>query len=121
MATHKELIAQQRALEARLEEARASEVASVIEKIRGLLAEYGLSVDDVALKRLSWASGKHHSSQERTAATEVYGSRDWEDLVGKRPGSILAWQATGAISYSRIGHPDSSEPPRQISESIPYA
>lgn len=51
MATYKELIAQQRALEAQLEEARAAEVAGVIDQIRGLMAGYGLSVDDITPKR----------------------------------------------------------------------
>jgi len=51
MTTYKELIAKKEALEAQLEEARATEVASVIEKIRGLMAEYGLSAEDVAPRR----------------------------------------------------------------------
>jgi len=51
MATYKELVAQKEALEAQLAEVRANEVASVIEKIRGLMADYGLSVEDIAGKR----------------------------------------------------------------------
>ncbi|WP_042885705.1 H-NS family nucleoid-associated regulatory protein [Cupriavidus necator] len=51
MATYKELIAQKQALEAQIEEARATEVASVIDQIRGLMAQYGLSPEDVAPRR----------------------------------------------------------------------
>ncbi len=51
MATYKELVAQKAALEAQLAEVRANEVAGVIDKIRGLMEEYGLSVDDVAPRR----------------------------------------------------------------------
>ncbi len=51
MATYKELIDQKSLLEAQLAEMRASEVAAIIEKIRGLMADYELSVDDIAGKR----------------------------------------------------------------------
>ncbi|MEM5433409.1 Histone-like nucleoid-structuring protein H-NS (plasmid) [Cupriavidus taiwanensis] len=51
MATYKELIAQKQAIEAQLEEARASEVASVIEQIRDLMAQYDLLPEDVAPRR----------------------------------------------------------------------
>jgi DNA-binding protein H-NS len=51
MATYKQLLAEKEALEAKLNEVRATEVAGVIEKIQSLMAEYGLSVDDIAPKR----------------------------------------------------------------------
>lgn len=51
MATYKELIAKKSALEAQIEEARVTEVASVIEQVRGLMAQYGLSPEDVAPRR----------------------------------------------------------------------
>ncbi|MGO4308175.1 H-NS histone family protein [Cupriavidus sp. RAF12] len=51
MATYKQLIAERQALEAQLAEVRASEVAGVIEKIQKLMAEYELTVDDIATKR----------------------------------------------------------------------
>ncbi|AQV96564.1 DNA-binding protein [Cupriavidus necator] len=51
MATYKQLLAQKEALEAQLEEARSTEVASVIEKIRSLMAEFGLSAEDIQGKR----------------------------------------------------------------------
>ncbi len=45
------LLAQKQALEAQIEEARASELASVIEQIRELMMRYELSQDDIALRR----------------------------------------------------------------------
>jgi len=51
MATYKQLMAEKEALEAQLAEVRATEVAGVIEKIRSLMAEYELTVDDIATKR----------------------------------------------------------------------
>lgn len=51
MATYKQLLAQKEALEAQLEEVRANEVAGVIEQIRTLMEQYGLSVEDVQGKR----------------------------------------------------------------------
>ncbi len=51
MATYRELLAQKQAIEAQLEEARASEVASVIEQIRDLMTQYDLSSEDVAPRR----------------------------------------------------------------------
>ncbi len=51
MATYKQLIAEKEALEAKLAEVRAGEIAGVIEKIQALMAEYELTVDDIASKR----------------------------------------------------------------------
>ncbi|WP_454739371.1 H-NS histone family protein [Cupriavidus necator] len=51
MATYKQLIAEKEALEAQLADVRATEVAGVIEQIRALMAEYELTVDDIAPKR----------------------------------------------------------------------
>ena len=51
MATYKQLLAEKEALEAKLEQMRTEEVAGVIEKIRSLMAEYGLTEADVAPKR----------------------------------------------------------------------
>ncbi len=51
MATYKQLIAEKEALEAKLAEMRASEIAGVIEQIQGLMAEYELTVEDIATKR----------------------------------------------------------------------
>ena len=57
MATYKELMAQKQALEAHLEEVRANEVAGVIEQIQNLMAEYGLTVDDITKRRRGRPAG----------------------------------------------------------------
>jgi DNA-binding protein H-NS len=51
MATYKQLLAQKEALEAQLAEARSTEVTAVIEKIRSLMTEFGLSVEDIQGRR----------------------------------------------------------------------
>lgn len=51
MATYKQLMAEKAALEAKLVEVRAAEVSGVIEKIQGLMADYGLTADDISAKR----------------------------------------------------------------------
>jgi len=51
MATYKQLMAEKNALEAQLAEVRATEIAGVIEQIQTLMAEYELTVDDIAPKR----------------------------------------------------------------------
>ncbi len=51
MATYKQLLAEKEALEAKLNEVRATEVAGVIDQIRSLMAEYGLTADDIATRR----------------------------------------------------------------------
>jgi len=51
MATYKDLVAQRDALDAAIEEARKTEVSSVIAEIQGLMAQYGLSIDDLAPRR----------------------------------------------------------------------
>ncbi|KAF7961493.1 H-NS histone family protein [Cupriavidus basilensis] len=57
MATYKELMAQKAALEAHLEEARANEVSSVIAQIQDLMAEYDLTVEDIAKRRRGRPAG----------------------------------------------------------------
>jgi len=47
MTTLKELLAQQQALEAQIEEARKSEAADAIAQVRALVADFGLTADEV--------------------------------------------------------------------------
>lgn len=50
--SYKELLAQREALEAQIEAARKQEVSDVIAKVRSLVADYGLTADDIfAAKR----------------------------------------------------------------------
>ncbi|MFS8980906.1 H-NS histone family protein [Cupriavidus necator] len=57
MASYKELMSQKQALEAQLEEVRANEVAGVIERIQTLMAEYGLTVEDISKRRRGRPAG----------------------------------------------------------------
>jgi len=75
MATYKELVAEKEALEAKLAEVRASEVASVIQRIQGLMADYGLTVDDIATKRRRGrpaGSGKDTSAKTKASLPPKY-------------------------------------------------
>ena len=47
MATLKELLAQQKSLEAQIEEARKLETADAIAQVRALVADFGLTADEV--------------------------------------------------------------------------
>jgi len=51
MATYKQLMAEKAALEAKLSAMRAEEVAGVVEKIRGWMADYALTIEDIAPRR----------------------------------------------------------------------
>ena len=68
MATYKELLAQKTELDARIEEARASEVGAAIEKIRNLMQQYGLTPDDIVHKRRGRPAGKKKSEGQQPAA-----------------------------------------------------
>lgn len=65
MATYKELLAQKQALEAKLAEARATEVAGVIQQIQTLMAEYGLTAEDLAPKRRRGRAPKSPDATEK--------------------------------------------------------
>ena len=62
MATYRQLLAEKEALEARLTQMRAEEVAGVIEKIRNLMTEYSLTEADIAPKRRRGRPAKDHVS-----------------------------------------------------------
>lgn len=47
MASYKELLQQQQALTAQIEEARKRELADAIARVRAEVAEYGLTADDI--------------------------------------------------------------------------
>ncbi|MGM3411561.1 H-NS histone family protein [Ralstonia holmesii] len=49
MATYKELLAQKAKLEEQLESARVKELQTVIEQVRQVVAEYGLTAEDLGL------------------------------------------------------------------------
>lgn len=75
MASYKQLMAEKKALESKLEEARATEVAGVVEQIQTLMADYGLTVDDLAPKRRRGrpaADGKATSAKPKQALPAKY-------------------------------------------------
>ncbi|WP_432262803.1 H-NS histone family protein [Cupriavidus sp. TMH.W2] len=57
MSTYKALLAEKVALEAKLEEMRAAEVAGVIAQIQQLMADYELTVEDITVRRRGRPAG----------------------------------------------------------------
>lgn len=80
MATYKQLMAQKEALEAQLAEARSTEVTAVIEQIRALMEEYGLSVDDLVVRR---RRGRPAGSGAQKAAKEPLPPKYRDPKTGK--------------------------------------
>lgn len=57
MASYKELLAQQQALAIQIEEARKRELADAVARVREIVAEYGLTADDIFSGRKSAKRG----------------------------------------------------------------
>ena len=90
MATLKELIAQKEALDKQIEQTRVQERAAAIEKVRSLMAEYGLSVSDLTAKRAKKSAGKKVAAKYRNKATgEAWSGR------GLQPKWLKAALASG--------------------------
>jgi DNA-binding protein H-NS len=99
MATYKQLLAEKEALEARLKEVRDTEVAGVIEKIRALMSEYGLTVEDIAPPRRRGRPAGSKSATHGTALPPKYmdpkTGKTWSGRgrapawLGKRPERFL--------------------------------
>ncbi|UIF88170.1 H-NS histone family protein [Cupriavidus sp. UYPR2.512] len=101
MATYQELLAQKQALEAQIEEARASELASVIEQIRELMMRYELSQDDIAHRRRRPAAVASASAEKRPLPPKYMDpktGKTWSGRgrtptwLGKRPERFLISQ-----------------------------
>ena len=71
MTSYKELLKQREALEQQINEARRQELAGAIAQVRALVAEYGLSQDDVfpATRARSVSSGTKVAPKYRDPAT----------------------------------------------------
>ena len=71
MATLKELIAQKEALELQIAQAQKHDRSEAIEKVRSLMAEYGLNTSDIgkASVKSSAAKGNKVAAKYRNAAT----------------------------------------------------
>lgn len=68
MATYKQLMTEKAALEAKLLEVRAEEISGVVERIRSLMADYELTVDDIAPKRGRGRPSKNAASRPNVRA-----------------------------------------------------
>ncbi len=62
MTTLKELLAQQEALNKQIEEVRTAEVVGAVAEVRKLVAEYGLTVNDIFSGAGKLAGGKRKTS-----------------------------------------------------------
>ena len=72
MASLKELIAQKAALERQIELTATAERSDAVAKVRALMAEYGLSISDLATKaggKRATAKGNKVAAKYRNAAT----------------------------------------------------
>ena len=72
MSTYKELLKQREELEQQINEARSRELADAVSKVRGLIAEYGLTAEDVfppARARSSANAGAKVAPKYRDPAT----------------------------------------------------
>lgn len=58
MATYKELLAQKAKLEEQLESARVKELEAVIQQVRQIVSEYGLTAEDIGLSSKRGGAGK---------------------------------------------------------------
>lgn len=67
MATYKELLAQKAKLEEQLESARVKELEAVIQQVRQVVAEYGLTAEDLGL-----ASRRGRGSAKKTPVAPKY-------------------------------------------------
>ena len=72
-ASYKELLAQREALEQAIAQARQSEIASAVAKVRELVAEYGLTAQDVF-------PGRAGKSAAPKAASKVAASQEPDTL-----------------------------------------
>uniref|UniRef100_UPI003F495BFF H-NS histone family protein n=1 Tax=Cupriavidus taiwanensis TaxID=164546 RepID=UPI003F495BFF len=99
MATYQELLAQKQALEAQIEDARATEVASVIEQIRDLMVQYELSPEDIAPRKRRGRPGTASAHSEKAPLPPKYmdprTGKTWSGRgrtpawLGKRPERFL--------------------------------
>ena len=72
MSSYKELLKQRQALEQQIQEARKRELADAVGQVRNLIAEYGLTADDVfpaARGRTAGTTGAKVAPKYRDPAT----------------------------------------------------
>ncbi|AXV70361.1 DNA-binding protein [Ralstonia solanacearum] len=84
MATYKELLAQKAKLEEQLESARVKELEAVIQQVRQIVSEYGLTAEDVGLSSKRGGAGK-----KKTAAPKYQDPKTGATWSGR--GRAPAW------------------------------
>ena len=93
MASLQELLEQKEALDREIERTKKQERADAIEKVRSLMAQYGLTVSDLAVKSTAKAKGKTGrkvaAKYRNTATGETWSGR------GLQPKWLKAALASG--------------------------
>lgn len=84
MATYKELLAQKAKLEEQLESARVKELEAVIQQVRQVVSEYGLTAEDIGL-----ASKRAGASKKKTVAPKYQDPKTGATWSGR--GRAPAW------------------------------
>lgn len=83
MATYKELLAQKAKLEEQLEGARVKELEAVIQQVRQIVEEYGLTAEDVGLL------SKRSAGKKKTVAPKYRDPKTGATWTGR--GRAPAW------------------------------
>ncbi|MEF2250248.1 H-NS family nucleoid-associated regulatory protein [Ralstonia solanacearum] len=85
MATYKELLAQKQKLEEQLESARLKELEQVITQVKQVVADYGLTAEDIGL------ASKTKAKARRTVAPKYQDPKTGATWTGR--GRAPAWIA----------------------------
>ena len=80
MATYQELLAQQQELNRQIEAARKAEVANAVTQIKELMAQYNLSVEEIAGKS---SSGKTSSTKGGKVAAKYRNPETGDTWTGR--------------------------------------
>jgi DNA-binding protein H-NS len=77
MATLQELIAQKEALEKQIEETRQSELSEAVGKVRALIAEYGLTQDEIFGSTRGAKKAKPEGSKVAAKYRDPVSGKEW--------------------------------------------
>lgn len=98
MATYQELVAQKKALDAQIEEARKAELSAAVAEVRRLVGEYGLTAVDCGFGPKAKKVGGKVPVKYRGPNGEAWTGR------GRTPAWILAQEAAGRSRESLLAH-----------------
>lgn len=88
--THQELLAQAAELTAKAQELRKQELAGAIDKIKAIMAEYGITPEDFGAKRTVKAERQAMAAKYRDPAS----GQTWSGK-GRKPNFVLAHVSQG--------------------------